>query len=701
MNRNSEQKSAWRLRLNLFNRTVLRDFLNKIKDSEQFFMLLGGAIIGIAGGYGSVIFKWMIAAVQKIFWGGWADPAKFLAGVDWYWIIGIPAFGGLLTGLIVRYIAEEARGPGIPGVLEANILNGGKLRFRVPFAKSLAAAINIGTGGSVGREGPIVQIGSSFGSIFGQLTKVDSSKTKIFVACGAAAAVAGTFDTPIAGVLFSLEVILGDIGLSYLSPIVVSSVISTVVAHQYINQFQFFQVPTYELVSAWELIPYAGLGILTGLVALLFEYVLDHSETLFDSIQIPSFLKPMTAGLLLGIIALVVPQILGVGYEIINLALVDNIAWTLAILLLFGKIIATSLMLGGGGSGGIFAPALFMGAMAGLLIGNSVHALFPGITAHAGAYALVGMAGVIGAAAHAPLTAILIIFELTNDYAIILPLMITTVIAVFLSRRIRKESIYTHKLVRKGIKIFHSRDMNVLHSMQVSAAMRRSVETIHAETSLEELMSLMTQSNHAVFFVLNREQELSGYITLRDLHKLVGSPKEVTNSALVLASDIEHPCDFALKPDDTLSRAMELFVQEEIEELPVVKNDDVFRPVATLWREDVIEAYNREVFRRSATSGIGDSITSRGITEEPIEILHGFSIAERDVPDELAGKTLSEAQVREEWGVEIFLVHQKRPGTEVVKEIMPTGDYRLERHDSVIIFGETGKVRQFGYIEDQ
>ena len=147
MNRNSEQKSAWRLRLNLFNRTVLRDFLNKIKDSEQFFMLLGGAIIGIAGGYGSVIFKWMIAAVQKIFWGGWADPAKFLAGVDWYWIIGIPAFGGLLTGLIVRYIAEEARGPGIPGVLEANILNGGKLRFRVPFAKSLAAAINIGTGG--------------------------------------------------------------------------------------------------------------------------------------------------------------------------------------------------------------------------------------------------------------------------------------------------------------------------------------------------------------------------------------------------------------------------------------------------------------------------------------------------------------------------------------------------------------------------
>jgi len=688
--------TEWRVRIRLFFRSIVQDILKTLKVSENLFMLLGGAIIGVAGGYGSVFFKWLIETVQNISWGGWGNPSDFLAGVSWYWILLIPAIGGLLTGLIVYFFAPEAKGHGVPEVMEANILKGGIIRLRVPIAKSLASAINIGTGGSVGREGPIVQIGSAVGSIIGQITQIDSNKTKLFVACGAAAGIAGTFNAPIAGALFALEIILGDFGIAYISPIVVSSVLSTVIAHQYIGQFQSFHVSSYQLVSAWELIPYTILGLLTGLVALAFVNTLYKSEDLFDKLPIPGYIKPMIAGLILGGIALQYPQIMGVGYEVIDLMLVGKIMWTVAGVLILGKLIATSLVLGSGGSGGIFAPSLFMGAMTGGFMGHFVHMWFPNITASSGAYALVGMAGVVGAAAHAPLTAILIIFELTNDYAIILPVMITTIVAVVLASRIQKESIYTLKLVRKGIDLHRGRDVNVLHSLQVSAAMRRSVETVNEDTTLNELMTLMARSNHSVFFIVNDDEELTGYVTLNDLRKLMPDSRSLAH--LIIAGDIAHDCDFALTANDTLNRSMELFVAEGIEELPIVKDKDAFKPVATLWRQDVIEAYNREVFRRDMSSGLAKKITSENLSLQPVEILTGFSIVEVEVPKQFVGQTVGESQIRDQHGVQIFLVRHKSSDADGVKEVMPSAGYQFSKNDSLIIFGETKYVKEFRHL---
>ncbi len=674
----------------------IQSFLQKIKFSENLFMMIGGLIIGIGGGYFYIGFRWSIQFVQKVAWGGWVDPVLLLDTFKWYWIILIPAIGGLLTGLIIYFVSSEAKGHGVPEVMEANALKGGVIRARVPIAKAVASAISIGTGGSVGREGPMVQIGAAMGSIVGQVTQVTSRKMKTFVGCGAAAGIAATFNAPIAGALFALEIILGDFGVAHFSPIVIASVAATTVTHQYLQEYQTFAVPHYQLVSPWEYIPYAILGLVTGIVAIMFIRVLYKAEDIFDDIKIPLYMKTVVGGVGLGLLAFFYPQILGTGYEAVNAVMHNNMLWWLAGILLIWKLLATSITLGSGASGGIFAPSLFMGAMAGGFLGHFVHLLFPNITAGAGAYALVGMAGVVGAATHAPLTAILIIFELTNEYEIILPVMLTTIIATVFAMIVQKESIYTLKLLRRGIDIFRGRDANVLRTLKVNSAMRRSIERIRETATLHELTNLMASSNHSVFFIVDDSDYITGYITFNDLRKLIQNTNLIGD--LVIAGDIAHPLNYTLTPDSTLDRSMELFAQEGIDELPISDKDEYFKPVATLWRQDVIEAYNREIFRRDMASSMATKLQTTGMSAQPIEIVNGFSILEREVPKFMVGRTIRGTHIRDRYGVQIILVEQPRDGDDKIREVMPHADYRFGKQDMILLFGESKDIERFKYL---
>jgi len=660
-------------------------------------MILCGVVIGIGGAYFYVGFKWAIHFVQDLAWGGWEDPAALLSQIEWYWVVIIPAMGGLFTGLIIHFMSSEAKGHGVPEVMESIALRGGKIRARVPLAKAVASAVSIGTGGSVGREGPMVQIGAAMGSIVGQVTQVTRRKMRTFVGCGAAAGIAATFNAPIAGALFALEIILGDFGAANFIPIVVSSVSATVVSHQYIQEFQAFEVPPYTLVSPWEMIPYILLGVLTGLVAIGFIRVLYKTEDIFDNLNIPLYVKTIIGGIGLGILALFFPHILGTGYEAVNAVMVDRLLWSTAAILVVWKLLATSLTLGSGASGGIFAPSLFLGSMAGGVLGYWAHLLFPSITATAGAYALVGMAGVVGAATHAPLTAILIIFELTNTYQIILPVMATTIVATAVAMKIQNESIYTLKLMKRGIDIFQGRDANVLRTLKVGRAQRRSIEIIGETTPLTDLIQLVSQSPHSVFFVVNHSRKLIGYVTLNDLRKLLEDASVLSH--LIIAGDIAYPCPFALTPGDTLDRSMELFAQEEVDELPIVNDKNEFQPIGTLWRQDVIEAYNREIFRRDMASGMATKLHSREYSAQPVEIVTGFSILEREVPKFLVNKTVRGSHLRDRFGVQVILVNQQVDGeTGSVREVMPDANYRLKETDMVLVFGETQQVERFGRL---
>ncbi len=397
--------------------------IRSIRESEYTVTTILAILIGFLGGFGAIGFRSLIQAIQSIGYGSGSDLLAAVLSVPWYGKLLIPAIGGAVVGPLIFFFAREAKGHGVPEVMEAVALRSGLIRKRVVIVKTLASAISIGSGGSVGREGPIVQIGSAIGSSLGQILRVSGNRMRNLVGCGAAAGIAATFNAPIAGAIFALEVILGEFQIGTFGPIVLASVMATVISRAFLGDFPaFISIPKYDLVSIWEIPAYLVMGFLGGFVSLLFIKSLYKAEDLWAGLKVPEFLKPALGGLTIGLLSLYFPQILGVGYESITEALLGKLPWFLLLVLVFVKIFATSLTIGSGGSGGVFAPSLFIGAMMGGIYGHMVHHFFPSVTASSGAYSLVGMGAIVAGATHAPITSILILFELTDDYRIILPL---------------------------------------------------------------------------------------------------------------------------------------------------------------------------------------------------------------------------------------------------------------------------------------
>ena len=435
----------------------IESFLLKWHVSDHLYTSLIAILIGILGGYGAVLFRILIRAFQYVFYQNDADFLEIADQIPFYAKLLIPALAGAVVGPIVYFGAKETKGHGVPEVMEAMALRGGRIRSRVAVIKILASAITIGGGGSTGREGPIVQIGASVGSSVGQFLKVSQDRQRTFLGCGAAAGIAATFNAPIAGVFFALELLLGDFGVSTFAPIVIASVAATTVSRYHFGNFPAFVVPPYELVSYWEYFFYGILGLLAGLVALLYILSVYKAEDLFDRMPIPDYTKGAVGGLILGSMLLVYPHLFGVGYGTIDLCLMNRLTIGLLFVLIFAKIAATSITLGCGMSGGVFAPALMIGALTGGFFGQVLNMVAPQITASSGAYALVAMGAVVAGATHAPIMSILIMFEMTSDYHIILPLMLSCIASSLVASTLKKGSIFTTKLRRKGINLHMGR----------------------------------------------------------------------------------------------------------------------------------------------------------------------------------------------------------------------------------------------------
>lgn len=644
-------------------------------------MVAMAVIIGLVGGFGAVGIQWLIKLFQKIFWGNWEFSLQYVQTLPFYVKILAPAVGGIFVGIIVYYFSSEAKGHGVPEVMEAIALKNGKIRPRVVLAKLFASAICIGSGGSVGREGPVIQIGSSIGSTLGQFTRVNPHRMKIFVACGAAAGIAAAFNAPVAGALFSLEIILGDFGIPQFSPIVIASVVSTVVSRSFLGNYPAFEVPKYELNSPNELFFYAILGLLAGLVALLFIKVLYTFEDFFDELKIKGILKPIIGGLAIGIMGIFIPNIFGIGYNSMTMALHGNMIWTTMLLLVFAKIFASSITLGSGGSGGIFAPSLFIGTMAGGFFGSLINQYFP-YAASPGAYALVGMGAVVAGATHAPITGILIIFEMTNDYKIILPLMISCVIATLLTTKLQKESIYTLKLLRRGIDLFRGREVNILKSLPVKDIMNPHPEIIPANTSFNELMTLLVDSSHNQFFVVDTQNKLQGSVSINEVRQALAHQEYL--SELLIAQDLVNHNEAFLKPEDTLDHAMKIFGQYGMEELPVVDSKDPEKIIGSVQYRDLIKAYNRELIKRDMVQEISSSIKLLEKTQK-IPFLQGHAMAEIQVPLSFAGRTIKQLQIRSRFGVNVLMIKRKQANKEI--EIIPRPEEIIQPGDLLIAMG--------------
>lgn len=547
------------------------------------------------------------------------------------WVILIPVAGGLFVGPWVTFLAPEAKGHGIPEILKANALRGGKIRPMVVLYKAVASIVSIGSGFSVGREGPIAQIGAALGSAFGQLLKLPAARLKNLVACGVAAGIAGVFNTPIAGVMFASEVILRDFGANALNTIVVAAVSASIISRIFLGDHPSFDVPTYVLHDPMEIFLYFGLGVLAALTAVLFMIVLEQSEARFEKWQFPEWLKPACGGLVIGCMGYFFPQIFGSGLATIEDALHGNLPLAILLGLIFIKILATSISLGAGSSGGVFAPLLFIGAVLGGAFGKlaSAHYIVP--IAPSGAYALVGMASVFAAAARAPITSILIVFELTGSYGMILPIMVAVVTATSISQLIMKDSIYLGKLRRKGIDIKSFEETRFLEGLKVADAITQDYKTIPQHALVNELVDDMAKDLSKIIFVLDQKGKIYGVIRPADLNEVL-----LTDGGRLLnAYDVATPVKDYSFPDEPLSEAARIMSQHHLAVLPVVDYLDPSRIMGVLKSEDVFRVYADRVSRREEM--IQHQESGQGNTADMTTII--FTVSSQSV---VVGKMIKE-----------------------------------------------------------
>jgi len=553
-------------------------------------------LVGLLGGLGAVLFRRLIELFQWLIYSDSGDLSVVVSQLPWWHVVLGPVIGGAIVGPLVYFLAREAKGHGVPEVMNAVTMERGVIRKRVVVIKSLASAMCIGSGGSVGREGPIVQIGSAIGSALGQVLRVPDDQMRVLVGCGAAAGIAATFNAPIAGAIFALEIILADFALTTFTPIILSSVIATVVSRAFLGDVPAFVVPTYAMKSPVELGLYVVLGLVAGIVAVAFTVALYKTEDIWDGWRIPDYLKATIGGIMIGCIGLYFPHIMGVGYNAIGTSLWNQEIWYILMLLVPVKILATSITIGSGGSGGIFAPSLFMGAMAGGAFGFGVEALFPGYTAQPGAYALIGMGAVVAGTTHAPIQAFLILFELTQDYRIIPALMIACVVSTVVAQKLKRESIYTLKLLRRGIDIHAGRDVNLLKNLKVKDFMTERPETVLERTPLRKLIRVLPYSQHTSFPLTDDDGNLVGMLSLKDFREIVFEEGLLD---VVIARELATIPAISVTGDENLATALDLINDNTIERLPVTSSEkDSQKVVGILSQSDVISAYNQALEAR-------------------------------------------------------------------------------------------------------
>jgi CIC family chloride channel protein len=673
-------------------------------------MVLVAIACGLAGASGAILFRLMIRFCQAAFFGGpdgvvdviheglladAGDPLEIASSLAWYWRLLIPAAGGAIVGPLIYFFAREAKGHGVPEVMAAVALRGGVIRKRIVAVKALASAISIGSGGSVGREGPIVQIASALGSSIGQLLKVPASQLRVIVACGAAAGISATFNAPIAGALFAAEVVVGNFALAQLSPIVISSVVATVVSRFFLGNHPAFEVPGYELVSPFELIPYMLVGVVAGFVALVFMRTLYATEDLFDRIPIPDYTKAALGGLMVGAIGIALPNVFGVGYSTITAALHDQLPLTLLGLLLVAKIAATAITIGSGGSGGIFAPSLFLGAMTGGFLGTILHQWFPSATATSGAYALVTMGAVVAAATHAPITAIIMIFELTQTINIIPPLMAACVVSTLVTTFMERESIYTMKLARRGIDLFAEEGHNVLKNLFVHDIIDTAPETLPASANLRTVIDRVLTGDSTQFFVVDDQDELVGVIYLRELTRMLVE-QEILQQ-LVIAEDLMGARAPTLTEDDNLDVAMQLISGGVGDQVAVVDAENSRKLIGCINKNDVLQAYNREVMLRDLAGSVSSNVmvASKG---QQVEIGGGYVLQEILPPNRYFGHTIRELDIQAATGVHVVLLRKRKPNDDGPEVRVPIADDLIEEGDRLVVAGTKTDVEAFDAI---
>ncbi len=644
----------------MFQTSRLRQVLNW----DLTYLPIASLLIGTCSALGIWLFKRGIDFFEALAFGRLRSLLPFPA--PWN-VLLIPILGGLLVGLLAwRFIGRE-KTHGVASVIEAVALRGGRLPYQKLLPKALASAISIGFGASVGPEDPSVQIGANIGSWWGEKWGFSEETVPTLVAAGAASGVAAAFNAPIAGVFFAMEVILGELNTQGITSILLAAVFSSVLTQALSGAEPAFHVPAYAFQSAWELPAYLGLGVLAGLIAVAYVKLLYGFQDFFAGIRLQDALKPALAGLGVSLIGMWLPQIFGVGYQSID-ALLNHQLRDLGFLLLLmsAKLLLTPLSLAGGFKGGVFAPALFIGAMLGGAVGELMARAFPSLHIIPAAFAMVGMAAMLAAAIRAPFTAILLLFEMTRDYRIILPLMFSVGISMLIAHRLESDSVYMKGLAREGIRIRRGRDIDVLENLTVSDVMAEPQALKHSQNLEKAWEKLMHLRLHGLP-VVDEDERLIGMLTIQDIDRIPAEQWSTTHVSNVCTRNL-----IVAYPDETLSIALQRMSTYDIGRLPVVSRQNPRQLVGILRRVDLVRAYNIALRRRALARSV--------LQERDLEkVTPGMHLRHYVV---LPGQTLIGRSLAEiPWPTRCLVVMLQRDG----KVLIPRGQIRLQEGDLLTV----------------
>jgi CIC family chloride channel protein len=557
-------------------RTLLLSRVARLRQSENQIFLALAIVIGALTGLTVVAF---ILVTERF--GMRLYP---VGGAPWRRLL-FPVVGSLIIGYLLYRYFPDARGSGVPQTKAALFAHEGRITLRTVFGKFFCTSATLASGIPLGREGPSVQVGAGIGSVLGRLLGLRPEQVKKLIPVGAAAAIAAAFNTPLAAVLFSLEEILGDLHAPVMGAVVLASATAWMVLRVSLGNHPLFKVPQYELVSPAEFAVYAALGVAGGVVSAAFTRLLLGMRAMFLRFpQNTAWFHPVTGGLLVGLIGWFVPQVLGVGYGFVGQALNGNMAFKLMLLLVVLKLFAVTASYASGNAGGIFGPALFIGAMVGGTVGTVAHHLFPAYTATPGAYALVGMGALFAGIVRAPMTSVLMIFEMTQDYAVIVPLMIANLVSLFIASRLQHEPIYEALAAQDGIHLpsgARQRD----GQRQVVKVMQPPSQLLPAEITVQEALERVLSSRSRTWLVTD-QRGVVGVINLAWLERKLAEGPHKTLGELVDALPFSH-----VHPDQGLDLALERMGANQIEILPVVNRADVHKLEGIVTLRDVLDAY--------------------------------------------------------------------------------------------------------------
>ena len=580
---------------------ITRLRLALMRHEELTSVMAWAALIGFLGAITSVLFRDAIQLFEFLLTGKSGNLVQVASSLTRWQRVVVPCVGGCFAGLALYFGSKFLPGQRAVDYMEAIVVGNGSIQARPTLIRSLSSLCSIASGGSIGREGPMVQLAGLVGSKIGKFLGVPVPRLRLMVACGASAGITAAYNAPIAGALFVAEIVMGSIAMESFGPLLVSAVTANVTIHHFLGFNSVFQAPQFQFFSNWELLFYAILGAILGHLAPPFLALLAASKKQFATLRWPTYIVMAVAGILVGGLSVFVPQVWGNGYSTVSEILNGQLVGWIVLAILFTKVLSTAISVGSGAVGGVFTPTLFVGASVGALVGTVLHWLLPHVTAPGSAYALVGMGGFLAATTHAPLMSILMIFEMTLDYNVVLPLMLACVTAHYTAKVYRRgRSIYQDSLEPE--REHKQSDPQEWHLQSISALIKPCAAVVHRGITLQQVLNTLPKRAVDVIYVVNDDEELVAWV---NPHRLINDVKTGKVSAIAEIDSVAAPVPLSLQEGMSLGAALDMFLRSDALTLPVTTGEWHTTLVGQVSRHDLLLAVQDQIASKTNAAHTG------------------------------------------------------------------------------------------------